>query len=88
MKKQYTLKPGMLLLAAVLFCCSVGAQSTRNDADGDGVKDKKDKCPSTPKGVAVSAEGCPLDADRDGVPDYMDKCPALYRHSRNVWLPR
>lgn len=86
MKLQYKLKPGMLLLAAVLFCCSampVSAKnssaskpaSTRNDADGDGVKDKKDKCANTPKGVAVSADGCPLDGDKDGVPDYMDKCP-------------
>jgi len=76
----------MLLLAAVLFCCSampVSAKnssaskpaSTRNDADGDGVKDKRDKCANTPKGVAVSADGCPLDGDKDGVPDYQDKCP-------------
>ncbi|GAC1377559.1 MAG: hypothetical protein NVS3B25_08320 [Hymenobacter sp.] len=45
------------------------------DADGDGVSDKKDKCPNTPKGVAVDANGCPLDKDGDGVPDYQDKCP-------------
>jgi len=45
------------------------------DADGDGVSDKKDKCPGTPAGVAVDATGCPLDRDGDGVPDYLDKCP-------------
>lgn len=45
------------------------------DSDGDGVVDSKDKCPGTPKGVAVNAEGCPLDSDGDGVADYMDKCP-------------
>lgn len=45
------------------------------DTDGDGVNDDKDKCPNTPKGVKVDANGCPLDSDRDGVPDYQDKCP-------------
>ena len=45
------------------------------DADGDGVSDKKDKCPGTPKGVAVDPNGCPLDKDGDGVADYQDKCP-------------
>jgi outer membrane protein OmpA-like peptidoglycan-associated protein len=28
------------------------------DADGDGVTDDKDKCPGTPKGVAVGERGC------------------------------
>jgi OOP family OmpA-OmpF porin len=46
-----------------------------NDADGDGVTDDKDKCPDTPKGVKVDADGCPIDSDGDGVPDYKDKCP-------------
>ncbi|WP_310397684.1 OmpA family protein, partial [Hymenobacter sp.] len=45
------------------------------DADGDGVPDRKDKCPNTPAGVAVDPTGCPLDGDADGVPDYQDKCP-------------
>jgi OmpA-OmpF porin, OOP family len=45
------------------------------DADGDGVSDKLDKCPDTPKGVKVDAFGCPIDTDGDGVPDYLDKCP-------------
>jgi len=45
------------------------------DADGDGVPDHLDKCPNTPKGVAVDANGCPPDSDGDGVPDYLDKCP-------------
>lgn len=30
------------------------------DDDGDGVKNSVDKCPDTPKGVAVDATGCPL----------------------------
>jgi outer membrane protein OmpA-like peptidoglycan-associated protein len=45
------------------------------DADGDGVPDRKDKCPDTPKGATVDATGCPTDADGDGVYDGLDKCP-------------
>ncbi len=45
------------------------------DSDGDGVEDKNDLCPDTPKGVEVDSTGCPLDADMDGVGDYMDQCP-------------
>jgi outer membrane protein OmpA-like peptidoglycan-associated protein len=29
------------------------------DEDGDGVPDSRDKCPGTPKGVRVDANGCP-----------------------------
>jgi len=29
------------------------------DSDGDGVPDDKDKCPNTPQGEAVDADGCP-----------------------------
>jgi outer membrane protein OmpA-like peptidoglycan-associated protein len=28
------------------------------DSDGDGVPDSRDKCPGTPKGVKVNAQGC------------------------------
>lgn len=49
--------------------------STPADGDGDGVSDALDRCPGTPSGVAVGADGCPFDADRDGVADYLDKCP-------------
>lgn len=45
------------------------------DEDGDGVKDKHDECPGTPKGVVVDEKGCPVDNDKDGVVDYLDKCP-------------
>ncbi len=45
------------------------------DTDGDGVADRKDKCPDTPTGVKVDLNGCPFDVDGDGVPDYQDKCP-------------
>jgi OmpA-OmpF porin, OOP family len=47
------------------------------DTDGDGVSDKRDKCPNTPAGVAVDLFGCPNDADGDGVADYQDKCPEV-----------
>jgi len=46
------------------------------DTDGDGVPDKRDKCPDTPKGATVDATGCPHDSDGDGVLDGLDKCPA------------
>jgi len=45
------------------------------DSDGDGIIDSRDKCPNTPKGVAVNSDGCCLDDDNDGVPNYKDKCP-------------
>ncbi|NNM50676.1 MAG: OmpA family protein [Pseudomonadales bacterium] len=45
------------------------------DDDHDGVPNDQDKCPNTPAGVQVDAQGCPLDSDHDGVPDYLDKCP-------------
>ncbi len=48
-----------------------------NDSDMDGVSDKKDKCPNTPAGVAVDANGCPIDTDGDGVADYIDDCPTV-----------
>src|SRR5215471_9436937 len=45
------------------------------DTDLDGVPDKKDKCPNTPKGATVDATGCPIDTDGDGVFDGLDTCP-------------
>lgn len=45
------------------------------DEDMDGISDKKDKCPGTPKGVVVDVNGCPLDKDGDGISDYLDACP-------------
>lgn len=48
------------------------------DSDGDGVIDSKDKCPGTPAGRKVNAEGCELDGDGDGIVDGDDKCPTVY----------
>lgn len=45
-----------------------------SDGDGDGVVDAADKCPGTPAGARVDADGCPADTDGDGVPDYLDAC--------------
>ncbi|MBK7049211.1 MAG: OmpA family protein [bacterium] len=47
------------------------------DGDKDGVTDDLDRCPETPRGEAVDANGCPLpkDSDGDGVMDDADKCP-------------
>jgi OOP family OmpA-OmpF porin len=45
------------------------------DSDADGVTDDMDKCPGTPAGTRVNADGCPLDSDGDGVIDPNDKCP-------------
>ncbi len=85
--KRYFFK--LIILTALLLPLSyVHAQSdvavaptskftVREDNDGDGVKNRKDNCPETPKGVAVDAKGCPLDTDKDGVVDYLDKCPLV-----------
>jgi outer membrane protein OmpA-like peptidoglycan-associated protein len=45
------------------------------DSDGDGVPDQLDRCPGTPPGAKVNAQGCELDSDGDGVVDRLDKCP-------------
>jgi outer membrane protein OmpA-like peptidoglycan-associated protein len=45
------------------------------DSDGDGVRDKLDRCPDTPHGCRVDANGCPIDSDGDGVCDGLDQCP-------------
>ena len=52
------------------------------DSDGDGVPDKRDKCPNTPKGAIVDADGCPKDSDGDGVPDGIDRCPDTPRGAK------
>ncbi len=54
----------------------------KNDRDGDGVTDDKDRCPDTPRGVKVGMNGCPADSDGDGVYDYQDQCPNTPRNVR------
>ena len=74
-----------MLLITVLFFGATGINTvnaksktpsvSKKDLDGDGIKNKYDKCPNTPKGIGVDAVGCPVDMDKDGVADYLDKCP-------------
>ncbi len=50
------------------------------DADGDGVLDERDNCPTTPPNTQVDETGCvppppPVDTDGDGVYDESDTCP-------------
>ncbi|MBN2767150.1 MAG: OmpA family protein [Paludibacteraceae bacterium] len=49
--------------------------SNKQDKDKDGVRNNRDKCPDTPKGVEVDKKGCPVDNDGDGIADYLDLCP-------------
>lgn len=60
---------------APVAAAPVAAAPVVGDADGDGVNDNLDKCPGTPAGTAVDANGCELDSDGDGVVDRLDKCP-------------
>jgi len=58
-----------------------------SDRDQDGILDKNDDCPNTPRGVEVDNNGCeveeeepvepeePIDTDGDGVADVNDTCP-------------
>jgi outer membrane protein OmpA-like peptidoglycan-associated protein len=66
-------------VAAMLFVSvfNVSYSQSKSDLDGDGVKNKRDKCPGTPAGVKVDENGCPFDTDKDSVPDYLDKCPDI-----------
>jgi outer membrane protein OmpA-like peptidoglycan-associated protein len=52
---------------------------TPRDIDGDGVPDRKDKCPDTPQGARVDESGCPIDSDGDGIFDGLDQCPSTPR---------
>ncbi len=52
-----------------------GGWDATRDSDLDGVVDRRDRCPDTPRGARVDVFGCPVDSDRDGVPDGLDHCP-------------
>ncbi len=58
--------------------------SNHRDKDKDGVWDKLDMCPDTPRGVQVDSVGCPVDTDKDGVPDYLDRCPGTVPEARGL----
>ena len=72
-QKRYIL-PDKAKMVNVALGFSICWGSNKKDKDHDGVWDKIDMCPDTPKGVKVDEVGCPLDEDGDGVPDYLDHC--------------
>ncbi|MBV42513.1 MAG: hypothetical protein CL834_05720 [Crocinitomicaceae bacterium] len=43
-----------------------------DDADLDGIMDKRDRCPGTPENAPIDKRGCPTDSDKDGIADYLD----------------
>lgn len=59
------------------FQFSYGIPLVAADDDGDGIKNKKDKCPGTAAKYfsSLTETGCPKDSDNDGVPDIDDVCP-------------
>jgi OOP family OmpA-OmpF porin len=64
-----------LTRANFLISVNWGLGGSRKDSDGDGVLDRDDDCPDTPRGVIVDERGCPKDSDGDGVWDGIDRCP-------------
>ncbi len=54
------------------------------DADGDGVVNKEDKCPNTPKGTQVDERGCPLPVAAPVEPEPMAQAPAVVRVELDV----
>jgi outer membrane protein OmpA-like peptidoglycan-associated protein len=63
------------LMASVGFAFFQPDAAPAADADHDGVPDKRDACPDTPRGATVDNRGCPADADSDGVLNGIDQCP-------------
>ncbi len=57
------------------------------DDDRDGVANSKDKCPATPAGQKVNADGCELDSDGDGIVDSKDKCPSVFAQTADGCPP-
>src|SRR5712692_2804519 len=63
------------LVASAGFAFFQPDAAPAGDADHDGVPDKRDACPDTPRGATVDSRGCPADADGDGVLNGIDQCP-------------
>ena len=63
---------------SLMLDASPGGGGKVKDKDQDGVGDKLDRCPATPVGKAVDADGCAAsqrDTDGDRVNDEADRCP-------------
>jgi outer membrane protein OmpA-like peptidoglycan-associated protein len=70
--------PHMRVIAS-FGCASVEPQPPPADADGDGLIDERDRCPSQPEDRDgwQDEDGCPdPDNDADGVLDAADRCPS------------
>ncbi len=65
--------------AQLLMGWSLAMGGPPPDSDRDGVRDRDDACPDTPRGAAVDPRGCPLDDDGDGVLNNADRCPGTPR---------
>src|SRR3989454_914140 len=63
------------LVASAGFAFFQPDAAPAGDADHDGVPDKRDACPDTPRGATVDNRGCPADSDGDGVWNGIDACP-------------
>ena len=55
------------------------------DKDGDGIINRKDKCPKIPG--LPEFNGCP-DTDSDGIPDPEDKCPEVFGEKADNGCPK
>ncbi|MCQ4347227.1 OmpA family protein [Pseudomonas stutzeri] len=69
---------GLGALTGAAYCWVHG------DADGDGVVNKDDKCPDTPRGTPVDASGCPQPVAVAPVPEPMPPAPAMVRVELDV----
>ncbi len=73
MSSRRTHRPGIVLSLILTAAIATPALAAR-DADNDGVRDRKDRCPETLVGTKVDRHGCPMDWDQDGVDDGIDRC--------------
>ena len=67
--------PGIASVSVAAAFVAPAPATQPADSDGDGIADSKDRCPSSPAGTKVNAQGCELDNDGDGVVDSQDRCP-------------
>ncbi len=80
--RDLVLSPGFINNVSIAGGLTVGFGGGSEDADGDGVPDRKDRCPGTTFGCQVDGRGCPLDSDGDGICDGLDRCPNTPKGAR------